>query len=431
MITTRYVRDNLDAIRASLAKRGSDYPLDELLKADAEWRAMKTRLQELQAQRNKASLEISEMKKKGGEIKASVEALAALKAELTDMEAKIPVYEERIANLLWRMPNILHESVPAGKSDRDNPVIRSWGGIRNKTTPTHEEILGKLGLIDIERAAKISGARFYFLKGDLALLEQALIRFVADEMTRKGYTFISPPYMMRGKYYRAAVDLAQFEDALYRIADTKEALEREDYERLDEDLYLIATAEHVIAAMHAEEVFNGKDLPIRYAALSPCFRREAGSHGKDTKGIFRVHQFNKIEQFIFSRKEDTWKHFEEMQANAEGIVQRLGLPYRVVEICAGDMGARGAKSYDIEVYMPSSGEYRELTSCSNFTDWQSMRLDIKYDEAGERQYVHALNATAIPTSRALVFIAENYLNSDGSITVPEALVPYMGKSRIG
>ena len=431
MLTAKYVRDNLDAIRASLAKRKSKYPLDELLKVDLDWRAMKTRLQELQSQRNKASLEISEKKKKGGDIKASVEALAALKAEITDMEAKLPVYEEKIANLLWRMPNVLHESVPIGDSDKDNPVLRTWGEIRNKKAPTHEEILGKLGLIDIERAAKVSGARFYFLKGDLALLEQALIKFVIDEMIKKGYTFISPPYMMRGKYYRAAVDLAQFEDALYRIADTKEAMEREDYEKLDEEMYLIATAEHVIAAMHAEEVFNGKELPIKYAALSPCFRREAGSHGKDTKGIFRVHQFNKIEQFIFSRKEDTWKLFEEMQANAEGIVQKLGLPYRVVEICSGDMGARGAKSYDIEVYMPSSGEYRELTSCSNFTDWQSMRLDIKYDEGGERHYAHALNATAIPTSRALVFIVENYLNADGSITVPEALVPYMGKGRIG
>ena len=431
MLTARYVRDNLDEIKASLAKRGSTYPLDELLKVDSDWRGMKTRLQELQAHRNKASLEISELKKQGKGIEESVEALAALKAEITDMESKLPVYEEKIANLLWRMPNVLHESVPAGKSDKDNPVLRTWGEIRNKTTPTHEEILGKLGLIDIERAAKVSGARFYFLKGDLALLEQALIRFVIDEMMKAGYTLISPPYMMRGKYYRAAVDLAQFEEALYRIADTKEAQAREDYEKLDDELFLIATAEHVIAAMHAEETFNGKELPMRYAALSPCFRREAGAHGKDTKGIFRVHQFNKIEQFIFSRKEDTWKLFDELQANAENIVKKLGLPYRVVEICAGDMGARGAKSYDIEVYMPSSGEYRELTSCSNFTDWQSMRLDIKYDEGGERQYAHALNATALPTERALVFIAENYMNSDGSITVPDVLVPYMGKSRIG
>jgi seryl-tRNA synthetase len=430
MITTKYVREHIDALRVSIKRRKSNFPLDELLKLDEDWRGLKTKLQELQAKRNKESLEISELKKKGVDIKDKITALASTKTEIEKIEKEMLEYEEKINRLLLSLPNFLDESVPDGNSSEDNPVIKIWGTIRNKTTPAHEEILNKKGLIDIERAAKISGSRFYFLKGDLVLLEQSLLRFGMDELVKKGYTPLVPPYMMRENMYKGAVDLAPFEDALYMAMDPKEVRNKEDYEKMEEPLYLIATAEHPIAAMHADELIPIKDLPLKYVGISPCFRREAGAHGKDTKGIFRLHQFNKVEQFIFSTEEDTWKYFEELQKNSEDLWQKLDIPYRVVEICTGDIGGRAAKAYDIEAYMPSLQTYREAGSCSNLLDWQSLRLNIRYDNKGERKYVHTLNNTAFASPRALIYIIENYLNSDGSISIPNVLIPYMGKSKI-
>ncbi|MGC8649062.1 MAG: serine--tRNA ligase [Candidatus Micrarchaeia archaeon] len=430
MITTKYVREHVDALRISIKRRKSKFPLDELLKIDEDWRNLKTKLQELQTKRNKESLEISELKKKGVDTKDKIASLASTKAEIEKIEKELPEYEEKINELLSSLPNILQDSVPDGNSSEDNPVLRTWGTIRNKTTPTHEEILTKMNLIDIERASKISGARFYFLKRDMVLLEQSLLRFGLDELVKKNYTPVVTPYMMRESYYKKTVDIAQFEDALYRVADPEEVKGREDYEKLEESLFLIATAEHPIAAMYADEIIPTKDLPLKYVGISPCFRREAGSHGKDTKGIFRLHQFNKVEQFIFSTEEDTWKHFEELQKNSEELWQKLDIPYRVIEICTGDIGSRAAKAYDIEAYMPSSQTYREAGSCSNLLDWQSMRLNIRYDDKGERKYVHTLNNTAFASPRALIYIIENYLNSDGSINVPNVLIPYMGKSKI-
>ncbi|MGD0511436.1 MAG: serine--tRNA ligase, partial [Candidatus Micrarchaeaceae archaeon] len=295
----------------------------------------------------------------------------------------------------------------------------------------HEEILSDLGLVDIERAAKISGARFFFLKGDFALLEQSLIRFALDELVRKGYTMIAPPLVLKKKYYSGVTALGDFEDMLYKIEDPKEAAGKKDYEHIEEELFMIGTSEHPMAAMHAEETFAGSELPLKYVGLSPCFRREAGAHGKDTKGIFRVHQFYKVEQFVFARQEDSWEYFDELVKNEEEIFQKLKLPYHVIDICTGDIGTVAAKKVDLEAWMPSQQKYREVTSASNCTDWQSLRLDIKYDEKGERKYVHTLNATAVATNRTLVAIVENYANPDGTITVPDALVPYMGKSKIG
>jgi len=430
MITTKYVREHIDAIRNSLKRRKSNFPIDELLKLDENWRASKTKLQDLQAKRNKESLEISELKKKGIDTKDKINALASTKAEIENTEKELLQYEEKINGLLMSLPNILHDSVPDGNSSEDNPTIKTWGTIRNKTTPPHEEILGKKGLIDIERAAKVAGARFYFLKGDLVLLEQSLLRFGMDELVKKGYTPLVPPYMMRENMYRGAVDLAPFEDALYMAIDPKEVKNKEEYEKMNESLYLIATAEHPIAAMHADEILPAKDLPLKYVGISPCFRREAGAHGKDTKGIFRLHQFNKVEQFIFSKEEDTWKSFEELQRNGEELWEKLDIPYRVIEICTGDIGARAAKAYDIEAYMPSLQTYREAGSCSNLLDWQSLRLNIRYEDKGERKYVHTLNNTAFASPRALIYIIENNLNSDGSINIPNVLIPYMGKSKI-
>jgi len=237
--------------------------------------------------------------------------------------------------------------------------------------------------------------------------------------------------MMKREYYKGVTSLADFEDALYKVGESREAMQNNDIEHIEDELFMISTSEHPIAAMHADHVFSANELPKKYVGWSPCFRREAGAHGKDTKGIFRVHQFYKVEQFIFSRQEDSWKYFEELASNEEELFKALGIPYRVVNICTGDIGIVAAKKYDLEAYLPVQKRYGEMCSCSNCTDWQSLRLDIKYDEKGERKYVHTLNATAIATERAIVAIIENYTNEDGTITVPDVLVPYMGKRKIG
>ncbi len=432
MLSTRYVRDNIDAIRASLEKRKSDFPLEELLKLDEEDRRMETELQKLRAEHNKGSREISELKKAGKQVeKERIEQLAMLNEKISGIEAQLPKNRERLNFLLWNMPNILHESVPYGKDDSENVEVKRVGEATPKSMPGHEELLSKLDMINIDQAAKVAGARFYYLKQDIVMLELSLIRFALDRLAAKGYTPIAPPLMLKREYYKGVTALGDFEEMLYKVAESGEAKGSEKIEHMDEELFMISTSEHPMAALHAGQVFSARELPKKYVGWSPCFRREAGAHGKDTKGIFRVHQFYKVEQFIFSKQEDSWKYFEELRSNEEELFSALGIPYRIVNICTGDIGTVAAKKYDLEAYMPVQGKFREMCSCSNCTDWQSLRLDIKYDDKNERKYVHTLNATAIATERAIVAIVENYANSDGSISVPEALVPYMGKRRIG
>lgn len=428
MLTTKYVRDNIGAIRASLKRRKSDYPIDELLKLDEELRGIKTKLQQLQAKRNKESLEVSAAKKRGEGIQEKVSALAGIKGEIEDLEASVPTYEERVNFLLWNMPNILDESVQYGRDETENIERRKWGKPAEKAAGSHVDLLERLKLIEVERAAKVAGARFYYLKGDFVLLGKSLERFALDELMKKGYAPLQPPYLMKREHYKGVTGLGDFEEMLYAAGRPRDSKKEEKDE---EELFLIATSEHPMAALHAGEVFSAKELPIKYAGVSPCFRREAGTHGKDTKGIFRVHQFEKVEQFVFCRQEDSWKMYDEIIANEEALFQKLGIPYRVLEMCTGDIGIVAAKKTDLEGWFPSQQKYREITSASNCTDWQSLRLDIKYDEKGERKYVHMLNGTAISIERALTVIAENYANGDGTITIPDVLVPYMGKSRIG
>jgi seryl-tRNA synthetase len=431
MLTTRYVRENLAEMRETLKNRNSRFPLDELLQLDEKWRGMKTELQELQSKHNKASLEISELKKKGQDAKANIAALGELKARIESMSSELLGYGEKLDEMLWNVPNVLDRSVPVGNPPEANKVLRTWGTIRNEGVPNHEEILTKLGLLDMERAAKTTGTRFYFLRGDLVLLEQSLLRYALDKLAKKGYTPILPPFMLRKKYFRGAAPLSVFEDALYRISEAKEVASMNEAEHMEEELFLIGTAEHALASMHAGEVFSAKDLPLKYAGISPSFRREAGAHGKDTKGIFRVHQFDKVEQFIYCRQEDDGRYFDELLANSQEFLEELDLPYQFVILCSGDTGHQMCKTVDFECYFPGQKAYRELGSCSTAGVWQSMRLDIKYDEKGERRYVHTLNNTAISAERTLACIVENYVNKDGTIAVPEVLVPYMGKSRIG
>ena len=432
MITARYVRENIDAIRKSLDKRKSTYPIDELLALDEEYRKLQKEAQVLREKRNKGSKEVSDARKEGRDADSKIEELSVIKQRLEEIETKMPTYEERISYYLLNMPNVLDDSVPYGKDENENKVVKSVGRSEAKEMPTHEETLLALDLLDLEQAAKVSGARFYYLKGDLALLEQALIRFAIDEMVKKGYMLIAPPLMLRNEFYRGVTAIGDFEESLYKVEDPTEVEEGNDLERMKDELFLIATSEHAIAALNAEKVFSGKELPKRYVGVSPCFRREAGSHGKDSKGIFRVHQFYKVEQFIVSKPQDSWRMFDELIKNTEQLFEKLGIPYRIVNICTGDIGIVAAKKFDLEAFMPGQGKYREMASCSNCTDWQALRLDIKYDEAGERKYVHTLNSTAIATTRTLVAIVENYRNQDGTVKIPDVLVPYMnGKSRLG
>ncbi|MGC8710580.1 MAG: serine--tRNA ligase [Candidatus Micrarchaeia archaeon] len=433
MLNANYVRDNLDAIKASLAKRHVEYPIEKILELDKEWRALKTETQKLQAKRNRDSLEIAELKKNGKneEAEAMIKELTGIKDSIVESEAMLNGYEKELNELLWNMPNILHESVPYGKDDSENAEVKRVGEAKPRDLPGHEEILKKLDMIDLENASKVSGARFYYLKSDIALLELSLIRFALDTLTKKGYIAIAPPHMLKREYYKGVTSLGDFEDALYRVAESREAASKNDLEHVEDELFMISTSEHAIAAMHANHVFSSKELPKKYVGWSPCYRREAGAHGKDTKGIYRVHQFYKVEQFIFSSQEDSWKYHEELLANEEEIFKALGIPYRVVNICTGDIGIVAAKKYDLEAYLPVQKRYGEMCSCSNCTDWQALRLDIKYDDKNERKYVHTLNATAIATTRAIVAIIENYANADGSITVPDVLVPYMNKRKIG
>ncbi|MBU4242183.1 MAG: serine--tRNA ligase, partial [Nanoarchaeota archaeon] len=313
----------------------------------------------------------------------------------------------------------LHESVPYGKDDSENKEVRKWGKLKkfDFELKSHVEIVENLGLVDFERSAKISGTGFYILLGDLALLEQAITRFAIDTMLKKNFILLQPPLMMRRKPYEGVTDLEAFEDVIYKIED--------------EDEYFIATSEHPMAAMYMDETIDESQLPLKFVGSSMCFRKEIGAHGIDTKGLFRLHQFNKIEQFVFCKPEDSWKIHEELLKNAEEVFQALEIPYKIVNICTGDIGTVAAKKYDLEGWSPRQKKYIELCSCSNVTDYQARRLNIKYGkEGGEKQILHTLNSTVVATSRVLVAIIENYQNKDGTVTIPKVLLPYMNKKKL-
>ena len=420
MLDIKLIREKPDYVRENLKRRGDPEKLemlDRLIECDREWRKNLTELNELRHQRRKITNEIAQLKKKGEEITDKIEAAKKIDAEIEVLEKKVKELEEKVSYYLMRIPNLLHESVPYGVDENDNVTVKTWGEIPkfDFKVKDHIELGLSLGIMDLERAAKVAGARFYYLKGLGVLLDMALINFALNELVKKGYKPVEPPYMMRRKAYEGATALTDFEEMLYKIED--------------EDLYLIATSEHPIAAMYMDEVLNAEELPLKFVGVSACFRREAGAHGKDTRGIFRTHQFNKVEQFIFCLPEQSWEMHEELLRNAEELVQKLGLPYRVVNVCTGDIGSFAAKKYDIEVWMPAQNRYREIISCSNCTDYQARRLNIRYREkegAPPKGVVHTLNSTALATGRTIVAILENYQQEDGSVLIPEVLRPYMG-----
>jgi seryl-tRNA synthetase len=420
MLDIRLIRENPKLVRENLKRRGDPENLkmlDELIECDRLWRQQLTRLNDLRRERNRITTEIAAAKKRGEDVAAIISKAKAVDEEITAMEKRVAEYEEKVRYYLMMLPNLLHESVPIGKDEFDNATVRTWGEIPKFSFQPKDHIdLGlSLDIMDIERAGKIAGARFYYLKREGVLLDMALMNFALEEMVKRGYTPIEPPFLMRRKPYEGVIALSDFENDLYKIEG--------------EDLYLIATSEHPMAAMYMDEVLKADDLPIKLVGVSTNFRKEAGAHGKDTRGIFRTHQFNKVEQFVFCKPADSWKIHEELIRNAEELVQKLNLPYRVVNVCTGDIGKVAAKKYDIEVWMPAQNAYREIISCSNCTDYQARRLNIRYREKeGEprKGFVHTLNSTALATGRAIVAILENYQQEDGSVLIPEVLRKYMG-----
>ncbi|HUI00251.1 MAG TPA: serine--tRNA ligase [Nitrososphaerales archaeon] len=418
MLDVRLLRDSPDVIRNDLRKRGwtEKLPLvDEAVAADLEWRHSKKRVDDLRHAQNKITAEIASLKRAGKDPKDKLAEAKGIPAEIAGIEKRAAELQARVREILMSLPNILHESVPVGPDDSGNVTARTWGKPRkfDFAPKDHQDVLGALGLIDMERAAKISGARFFFLMGDALRLEQSIMRYAVDFLSDRGFTAVGPPLMMRRDAYAGVVDLADFGPVIYKVEG--------------DDLYLIATSEHPMVAMHMDEILAGDSLPIRYCGFSPNFRVEAGAHGKDTKGIFRTHQFYKVEQVVFAKPEASWTIHEELIGNSEAIFQSLGLHYRVVNICTGDIGTVAAKKYDLEAWMPVQEKFREMVSCSNVTDYQARRLMIRYKEkqSAEPTLVHTLNSTAV-TTRALVAIVENFQQKDGSIAIPEPLVPYMG-----
>ncbi|MBI2140551.1 serine--tRNA ligase [Candidatus Woesearchaeota archaeon] len=436
MLDIRFIRENPEAVKKDLEKR-QDFEkivwLDDLLKKDQEYRELLAASQELRHHRNVIAEEINRLKKEGKDISQKIKEAKELPVKIRESEDRIAALLEKLNFYQMRLPNILHDSVPFGKDGSENKVVRVWGQKPKHKFElrSHGELLEQSGLANFEDAAKVSGKGFYYLLGDLALMEWALQKFAIDFLVKQGFTLVEPPLMLRRKPYEGVTDLKDFETMMYKVesggreGENKDAEVKGEDSRDTGDLFLIATSEHPIGAMLMGKTVEESKLPLKFAGVSPCFRKEIGSHGLDEKGLFRVHQFNKIEQFIFCRPEDSWKYHELLIHNAEKLFQKLKLPYRIVNICTGDIGIVAAKKYDLEVWMPRENAYKEAVSCSNCTAYQAVRLNIRYQHGEEKSFVHTLNSTAVATGRALRAIIENYQQKDGSIKVPAVLAPYM------
>jgi seryl-tRNA synthetase len=415
MIDPRILKENPQIIRDMLEKRNVEFPLKDVVDLDKKRRDLIVKTQELRHKKNVLSKQISDKKKEKDHISNELLEMKEIGSELIDLDLQMSATETKFNELIFSVPNLLDESVPIGKNSEDNVLVKVFGDIKKKNFryQDHVDLSNSLGLLDLDRAAKVAGARFYFLKNDLVKLNQALINYALDYLAENGYTLIQPPFMIRGDAIKGAVILNDFQDVIYKIDQ--------------EDLYMIGTSEHAIASMHMEEILDGKKLPFRYGGLSPCFRKEAGAHGKDMKGIFRVHQFEKVEQFVYSNPESSNAEHERMLSLTEKFYQNLNLPYRVMLLCSGDTGKISSKTYDLEAWMPGQDAYREIVSCSNCKEYQARRLSIRYRDRidQETQFVHTLNSTLVATERTMVAILENYQTADGDIIIPEALRKYM------
>lgn len=417
MLDPRILKEKPEAVREMLKKRNmTDFPIDELIMLHRLRGELITKTQMLRRQKNLLSETIASKKKSKQDATFELGEMKQVSALLDQTESEATQIEVKFNQLMMTLPNLLHETVPVGKDEKDNVVVRQNGEImRPSFNPKdHIDLATTLDLLDLNRAAKVSGARFYFLKNELVKMNQALINFALDFLLERNYTLIQPPYMIRKEPMVGSVILNDFEDVIYKIED--------------EDLYMIGTSEHAIAGMHMDEILEGIKLPIRYAGFSSCFRKEAGAHGRDMKGIFRVHQFEKVEQFIYCRPEESWREHERMLALSEEFFKQLGIPYRVILLCSGDMGKISAKTYDIEAWMAGQNAYREIVSCSNCLDYQARRLGIRFrDKTNEEtRLVHTLNSTLVATERTMVAILENFQTEKGSVEVPKVLQKYMG-----
>ncbi len=419
MLDPKLIKQRPQIIQEMLKARNVDFDLDALIEFDQKRREFIIKTDELRKKKNQVGIQISQKKKAGENTTQILNEMNQVSAELEKLESEQETIENKYSKLALTIPNLVHESVPVGVDESANKEIRRWGNIPNFDFKIndHIDISENLDLVDLERAAKVAGARFYYLKNDLVRLNQSLIHYALDFLAQKEYSLVQPPYMINRESMEGAVIADDFEDVIYKVEN--------------EDLYMIGTSEHAIAAMHSKEIIEGKDLPLRYAGISPCFRKEAGAHGRDQKGIFRVHQFDKIEQFVFSRPEDSWKEHEKMLAVAEEFYQKLEIPHKVMLLSTGDMGKVSAKTYDIEAWMAGQNAYREIVSCSNCLDYQARRLKIRFrDKTNEdTQYVHTLNSTLVATTRVLVSIMENFQTKDGHIRIPQILQSYMGNQK--
>ncbi len=419
MLDIKFVRENPEAVRENLRKRGLPEKIDELnnlLALDSKWRETIAEADRLRRSRNEITQKIAEARKMGKDPSDLIKQAETIPEKIKQLETSVDDYKAQSEAILLNLPNIVHESVPFGKDDNDNQELKRWGNIPqfNFKPSDHIDLGTKLRLIDLESAAKVAGARFYYLQDDLVRLNYALIQYGLDFIMNRGYRLYQPPYFLHRNIIAGAVALSDFEDTIYKVEG--------------EDLYLLPTAEHALLALHNDDIIEMEQLPLRYGGISPCFRKEAGAHGRDTKGIFRIHQFEKVEQFIFSMPEDSWKLHDELLRNAEEFWQSLGIPYRVVNVCTGDLGTVAAKKYDLEAWLPGQGKYREVVSCSNCTSYQAVRSKVRYREKTNTptKYVHTLNSTLVATERAIVAILENKQRADGTIEIPGVLQHYMG-----
>jgi seryl-tRNA synthetase len=416
MLDKNFVRENLDFVRERLAARGGKYPLDELVAADAEWKNIILRSEELRRQRNEASEAIGKLKRAGNDTSAQQAKVKEISSEIKSLEETARLAEERLNSYLHSIPNLPNISVPIGMDETANLEVRRWGSapVFDFAPLDHVDIGTSLGILDMDRASKIAGARFSILRKAGALMERALINFMLDIHTKHhGYQEVLPPFMANSTSLFGTGNLPKFADDLFKVAGT--------------DYYLIPTAEVPVTNIFQGEILDFSELPVKFVAYTPCFRSEAGSYGKDVRGLIRQHQFNKVELVKFAEPSRSYEELESLTRDAEEILQRLGLHYRVVALCTGDMGFSSAKTYDLEVWLPSQNRFREISSCSNFEAFQARRANIRFrSEDGKRQYLHTLNGSGIAIGRTWLAILENYQQRDGSVIIPEALRPYMG-----
>jgi seryl-tRNA synthetase len=421
MLDIRFIRENVNAVKESLEKRNYEFPLADFLAIDEKRMAIMREVEELRNRRNIVSEEIGRLKREKADAGAQLEEMKKVADKIKALDEQLRSVEEETKIFVLTIPNIPHESVPVGKDETENAEIKKWGSPREFDFEplNHWDIAEALDIIDFDRAAKIAGARFALMKGAGARLERALMNFMLDTNTAKGYKEVFPPIIVNRESMTATGQLPKFEMELFRVADP--------------EFYLIPTAEVPVTNIHRDEILKEAALPLYYTAYTPCFRREAGSYGKDTRGLIRQHQFNKVELVKFVRPEDSYSELERLTGNAEDILQKLGLPYRVVALCTGDLGFSSAKTYDLEVWLPGQNKYREISSCSNFGDFQARRANIRFKREGKKgtEFVHTLNGSSLAIGRTVVAILENYQQKDGSVLVPEALRPYMGIERIG